>query len=379
MDILILGGGLVGGPIALDLSKEKDFTVSVADLNKDALERIEGKNGIRTVVADVTNHGALKELLDSCDLVVNAVPGFLGFGTLQLIIAAGKSGVDIAFMPEEFWKLDGEAKSNNVTIIPDMGVAPGWSNMLCGYATKLLDKTDSLKILVGGLPKVRKWPYQYKAVFSPVDVIEEYTRPSLMVENGRKVIKPALTEPERIEMEGVGTLEAFNSDGLRSLAHTLDVPWMVEKTLRYPGHRELMEILRETGFFSQEEIEVSGKKVKPLDLASKLLFREWKLNPGDEDITVMKIIAEGKKDDKKAKLTFDLYDEYDRASGVHSMARTTGYTAAMAVRMLAKGMVREKGIILAEKLAKDASLVEFIWKGLTDRGIRLSKKIELTD
>jgi len=92
-------------------------------------------------------------------------------------------------------------------------------------------------IYVGGLPIVRQWPYEYKAVFSPLDVIEEYTRTARFVENGRVVTRPALTDLERVDFEGVGTLEAFNTDGLRTLIQTIPAPNMKEKTLRYPGTR----------------------------------------------------------------------------------------------------------------------------------------------
>src|SRR5690606_20547210 len=137
------------------------------------------------------------------------------------------------------------------------------------------------------------------AGFSPVDVIEEYIRPARYIENGKLVTRPALSDPEFINFDEVGTLEAFNSDGLRTLAQTLNVPNMKEKTLRYPGHIEKILVLRESRFFSNEEIEISGVKIKPVDLTSKLLFSMWELKEGDEEFTVVKIIIEGEKDKKK--------------------------------------------------------------------------------
>jgi saccharopine dehydrogenase-like NADP-dependent oxidoreductase len=261
------------------------------------------------------------------------------------------------------------AIENDVTVISDIGVAPGMSNLLVGYIDHLLDKTEKAVIYVGGLPKVRTWPYEYKAVFSPVDVIEEYTRPARYIENGMEVIKPALSEPELLNFEGVGTLEAFNSDGLRSLATTIDAPNMIEKTLRFPGHIEIMRIFRETGFFSQEEIEVNGVKVKPLDFTAKLLFPKWKLQEGEEDITIMKIIVEGVKDNKRLRYTYDLLDSYDPETKVHSMARTTGYTATMALRMLMKGLYKRKGVSAPEFIGRQPECVEFMLKGLEERGV----------
>ena len=147
-----------------------------------------------------------------------------------------------------------------------------------------------------------------KLDFRPIDVIEEYTRPARYIENGKLVIRPALSDPEFINFDKVGTLEAFNSDGLRTLADTLKAPNMKEKTLRYPGHIEKILVLRESGFFSQKEIEVNGKKIKPIDFTSKLLFPMWELKEGDEEFTVMKIIIEGEKDKKKYRYTYNLLD-----------------------------------------------------------------------
>jgi saccharopine dehydrogenase-like NADP-dependent oxidoreductase len=223
--------------------------------------------------------------------------------------------------------------------------------------------------MVGGLPEIREWPYEYKAVFSPVDVIEEYTRPARYIENGQLIVKPALSDPELLNFQGIGTLEAFNTDGLRSLAHTVKCPNMKEKTLRYPGHIEKMRVLRETGFFSQEEIEVRGIRIKPMDLTASLLFPKWKLKEGEVDITVMQVMVEGKKDGKKVSYTWDLYDKYDPATQIHSMARTTGYSATVALRMIADGIYTHKGISVPEYIGKQPECVAYLLTGLKERGV----------
>jgi len=263
-----------------------------------------------------------------------------------------------------------------VTAIVDCGVAPGMSNVLIGYIDHLLDKTETALIYVGGLPEVRQWPYEYKAVFSPIDVIEEYTRPARYVENGNLVTRPALSDAEYLDFPNIGTLEAFNSDGLRTLAETIDAPNMKEKTLRYPGHIEKMAVLRETGFFNKEEIDIKGIKISPLEFTSKLLFPKWQLKEGESDITVMRVIVEGTKDGEKLKYTYDLFDRLDKETNTHSMARTTGYTATMAIRMLAKGLYEEKGISPPEFIGRKPECVRFILKGLEDRGIFYKESIE---
>ena len=259
MNILVLGCGLVGRPMALDLAKEKLFKVTVADLNKQSLDKIPNDLPIKKIVTDFANNEKLKTLLKDCDIVLSAVPGFMGFNTLKEIIKAGKNVVDIAFFPEDPFELDALAKQNNVTAVVDCGVAPGMSNLLAGYVSSVIEKIETILIYVGGLPVVREYPFEYKAGFSPIDVIEEYTRPARYIENGKMVIRPALSDPEYIYFPEVGTLEAFNSDGLRTLAVTLNAPNMKEKTLRYPGHIEKMQVLREAGFFSKDEIEINGE------------------------------------------------------------------------------------------------------------------------
>jgi len=188
------------------------------------------------------------------DFVINALPGAIGYSSLKRVIQAGKSGVDIAFYPEDFSELDELAKSNQVTWIVDMGVAPGMSHLLSAYAAYQLDVAEDIKIYVGGLPKDTHSYWQYKAPFSPSDVIEEYTRPARFVRDGQEVSMPALTDVELLEFPVVGQLEAFNSDGLRSLMYSLSVPNMIEKTLRYPGYVKKVSVLKESGLFSEEAI-----------------------------------------------------------------------------------------------------------------------------
>ncbi|MCD4682253.1 MAG: saccharopine dehydrogenase NADP-binding domain-containing protein [Bacteroidales bacterium] len=376
MRIIVLGCGLVGGPMAVDLSKETYFNVTVADINRDTLDKIEKEHGISTIQADLSDPGRISELVKDYDMVLNAVPGFMGFRTLKTIIEAGRNVIDIAFFPEDLFELDNLAKEKGVIAISDIGVAPGMSNVLIGYVDHLLDKTEKAITYVGGLPKVREWPFEYKAVFSPADVIEEYTRPARYIENGIEIIKPALSDPELLKFEGIGTLEAFNSDGLRSLAETIDAPYMIEKTLRYPGHIEIMRILRETGFFGKEKIKVGGAQISPLEFTSKLLFPKWKLEEGEEDITVMKVIVEGQKDNKNFRYTYDLFDTYDPITKVHSMARTTGYTATMAMRMVAKGLYTKKGVSAPEFIGKHKNCVNFLLEGLKERGVIYKELIE---
>jgi lysine 6-dehydrogenase len=371
--VIVLGAGLVGKPMAIDLAK--DFEVTVADISLHRLDKIPDLPNLKKKEADLSDKNTLIQLISDKDIVLNALPGDLGFNALQTVIEQGKNIIDIAFFPEEAAVLDGLAKEKNVTAIMDCGVAPGMSNILIGYVNEKLDSIDNAVIYVGGLPKIRQWPWEYKAVFSPADVIEEYTRPARYVENCQLVIREALSDPEYLEFDGVGTLEAFNSDGLRSLIYTINAPNMKEKTLRFPGHIEKIAVLRASGFFSKDPIEFNGHIIRPLDFTSKLLFPNWELKQGEEDITVMRVEVEGQKDGKKISYRYDLYDSYDVRTKTHSMARTTGYTATMAVRMLAKGLFSEKGLIYPEFIGKHNKCVSFILDGLKERGIEYKETI----
>lgn len=374
--IIVLGSGLVGAPMARDLAKESRFQVTAADINTGALAKLEKETKITALHKDLSNPDDIKKMVAEYDIVLNAVPGHMGFRTLEAVIKAGKDVVDIAFFPEDPFLLDGLARENKVTAIVDCGVSPGMTNVLIGHVNHSLDEMESLLIYVGGLPEVREWPYEYKAVFSPLDVIEEYTRPARYVENGKLVIRPALSDAEYINFPNIGTLEAFNSDGLRTLAKTLDAPNMKEKTLRYPGHIEKMAVLRETGFFSTEPIEINGVKIRPLDFTAKLLFPKWELKEKEVDITVLQVIIEGKKGGKGKRYIYDLFDKYDPSTNTHSMARTTGYTATVAVQMLADGLYRRKGISPPEFVGEQPECVDFMLRGLKERGVIYKETIE---
>lgn len=364
--IVVLGAGLVGKAMAIDLSKK--FDVTSVDINEQALSELNSL-GIKTQKADISNATILSALLHPFDLVVGSVPGFMGFETCKTVIEAGKNMVDISFFPEDPFLLDELAKKNNVTIVTDCGVAPGMGNIILGYHNQKM-KINSYECLVGGLPVVREWPYEYKAVFSPIDVIEEYTRPARYVQNGAVVIKEALSDTELIQFEEVGTLESWNSDGLRSLIKTMPhIPDMIEKTLRYPGCVEYLRVLRETGFFSYEEVDVKGVKVRPIDLTAKLLFPKWKLKPGEEEYTIMRIRIAGEENGQKRNIQYNLYDRTEKSSGTLSMARTTGYTCTAVVSLVVDGKYARKGISPPEYLGEEESNFQFIVNFLKERGV----------
>ncbi len=368
--IVVLGCGMVGSAIAGDLNKE--YSVKIIDINEKNLKQASGKHKLETERADLSNKSELQNAIKNYDLVICAVPGFMGFETLKYIIEMKKNVVDISFFKQDPFTLDALAKENNVTAIVDCGVAPGLSNLVLGYHNKRM-KVTNFECLVGGLPVNRTWPFEYKAPFSPIDVLEEYIRPSRIMENGNIIIRPALSEAELVDFDSIGTLEAFNTDGLRTLLDTMDIPTMKEKTLRYPGHIEYIKVLKKCGFFDSKEIEVNGKKIKPIDLTSKLLLPLWSLEEGEDEFTVLKITIEGEENNQPKTYTYTLIDRYNHEDDVSSMSRTTGYTCTSAARLLLKDKFHRKGICPPEYLGEEEDCYLSIINDLNERGIKFNR------
>ena len=368
MQIAILGAGMVGRAMAIDLAKQ--YQVTSFDVSLQSLQLLHEKDSsITTTQADLSNYAGYSLLLNSFDFVISAVPGFMGYKALEAIINANKNVVDISFFPEDALQLDALAKEKNVTAIVDCGVAPGMSNLILGYYNGRM-KIDSFECMVGGLPKKRVKPFEYKAPFSPIDVLEEYTRPARYVENGHIIIKPALSDAELIDFKKVGTLESFNTDGLRSILFTMpDIPNMKEKTLRYPGHIDLMKGLIKAGFLTTAPVDFKGQQISPLAFTSALLFNQWKLGETEEEFTLMTIELKG--DGKTVR--YELYDEYDAATQTSSMSRTTGYTCTAAVNLLINNLFTAKGVFPPELVGNDEHCYNFIMGYLKERNIIYTK------
>jgi saccharopine dehydrogenase-like NADP-dependent oxidoreductase len=369
--ILVLGAGMIGRAIVKDMAKY--YEVNVIDINKDNLSKLKNQERVKVIKSDATDLKSLKKYSSDCNLIISAVPGFLGFEVLKKIIKCKKNVVDLSFFGEDAFELDELAQRNKITVVVDCGVAPGLSNIILGYHNSKM-KIDSFECMVGGLPVKREWPYQYKAPFSPIDVIEEYTRPSRIVKDGKIIVKEALSDVETITVEPVGELEAFNTDGLRSLLKTMKIQNMTEKTLRYPGHTELMKILRETGFFSNRKLLINGNKISPIEITSKLLFPIWRLEDEEKEFTILKINIAGTENGKRTKYQYDIFDKYDDNTKTTSMARTTGYTCTAAARLVLEGKFSRIGICPPEFIGAESGCFDVVFTELQKRGIHPIKK-----
>jgi len=366
--IVVLGAGMIGSAMAIDLSS--DYEVTIVDKDSHKLNLLKEGHSVRTIIADLSTEIKIQEMIIDYDLVIGSLPGFMGYKTLHSVIGEGKDIIDISFLPQDTFKLDELAKENEVTAVVDCGVSPGLSNIILGYHNQLMEIED-YKCMIGGLPFKKEWPFYFKAFFSPLDVIEEYTRPARIVKNREVITLKALSEPEIIDLPEVGKLEAFNTDGLRSLISTMKIPNMVEKTMRYPGHIEVMKILRETGFFGQKEINIKGDKIKPVDLTSKLLFPHWKPDEDEKEFTAMNLIIKGNKDGKQKELIYNLFDKFDEETRTTSMARTTGYTCTSVARLILSGDFNRKGINPPEYIGAEPKCYKKVMTMLKEKNINI--------
>jgi len=364
--IVVLGAGLVGKAIARDLSTL--FDVTAVDINPSNLEKLQSNKKIKTFIADLEEIDEFNEAIKDADLVIGSLPGYLGYNTVKQSILAGKNIIDISFFREDPFDLDELAKKNNVTAIIDAGISPGMGNIILGYHHDRME-VHSYKCYGGGLPFKREWPYEYKAVFSPMDVLEEYIRPSRYVLNNELITREALSEAEIKNFDPVGSLEAWNTDGLRTLIKTMKVPNMMEKTLRYPGTMQYIKVMRETGLFSKEPVLVDGKMVRPIDVTTKLLFPIWELKKDEEDFTLCRVIVKGIENGKERKYTYNLFDRYDKETHTTSMARTTGYTCTAITHLFFNGMIKHIGLCPPEYIGADQMNFDFIFNYLAERGV----------
>ena len=375
MKVLILGCGKIGSVIAKDFAESTDGAkIVVADRDRKRAEEVASSIKDATwVTVDATDYTGLVEILKGFDLAIGALPGDYGYQALKAAVEAGISIVDVSFTPENPLELDGAAKEAGVTIIPDCGVAPGFSNMLVGYASTKLDRVREAHILVGGLPEYPVPPLGYTITWSAEGLIDEYMRDARIVEGSRLVEVPALSGLEEVDFPGVGKLEAFYTDGLRTLPYTIpSVESMWEKTLRYPGHVDKIKLLKALGLFDDEPVTVGGVLITPRLVTARLLERSLK-RPDVGDLLAMIVEVAGERQGEESLFRYYLLDRYDRAKNVTAMARTTAYTASIVARRVAQRIIKEKGVIPPERLGMDEALFKSLLSELRDRGIRVEE------
>jgi len=377
MRMLVLGAGLQGSACAYDLLQNEEVTeVRLADRDTgniaDFLGPYSGKRLIPTPL-DVRDGEAIRALMGESDAVMSAVPYYLN---VELARHAAETGAhfcdlggntDIVF---EQKRLDATAKETGVTIIPDCGLAPGMVNILAQHGIGQLDEVDEVKIFVGGLPQDPEPPLNYQIVYSLEGVLDYYTTLSWVIRDGKRVQVKALSGREAVHFDQpVGELEAFHTaGGLSTLAFRYEgkIPTMEYKTLRYPGHAQIMEAIRDLGLLDLEPIEVKGVRVVPRDVAIAAMAPRL-TKPNGKDLVAMRVTVKGTKAGRKKTIGFELVDWYDEKRGISAMMRTTGFSLSITGQMQARGEIQPPGVWTPDECIPGARYIEELAK----RGVRI--------
>jgi len=374
MKILVVGCGKVGSEIARDLaaSNEVDSVVAM-DASPQNLKLLRKRvpRKMQTIRLSISQKNRLHGLLRKVDLVCGALPGRLGFELISETVKAGRDIVDISYTPRDPFLLEPRAKEVGCRVVPQCGVAPGFTNMCVGDASRRMDQMKSVEIFVGGLPEKPEPPLNYRIVFSLEDVVNEYSRPAQVIEEGKRKKVDALSGRGLTSFPGVGRLEYFLTDGLGSLPRSYPkTREMHEFTLRYPGHAEMMSTLRVLGFFERNLVKIGGVEVEPRQLSIELL--RGAMSRGSlEDFLALRVDVKGSSRGKKIHLRYQLLDRYNRSSGVSAMARTTAYPCTSVALLMGGGEIKETGIVTPERIAQDPRLFQFVLDRLAKHGVKM--------
>ncbi len=378
MKMLVLGAGLQGSACAFDLLERSQAAVTVADCRFEHapgfLKAREGKR-LRFHRLDVRDEASVLGVMREHDAVMSAIPYYFNYPMARLAVDAGVHFTDLGGNTEivqQQESLHEAARAKGLSIMPDCGLAPGMANILAAEGIRRLDRVDSVKLYVGGLPQHPKPPLEYQVVYSLEGVLDYYTTPSWILRDGSPAQVEALSEVETVDFpEPLGRLEAFHTGGGVST-----MPWhfagrvrsMEYKTLRYPGHAHLMWAMRELGLFSVDPVRVKGTKVSPRDAFIAVVDPKLR-DPGAEDLVALMVTVRGNRAGNPAAVTFRLVDRYDAGNRISAMMRTTGFSLSLASQMQVDGRVTELGVHPAYRAVPFDAYVA----GLGERGIAIEE------
>ncbi len=339
------------------------------DAFRESLARVKAWPKVKTVKVDLRQRKTLARLMTSADVICGALPGQIGFDLLREAARLGCHVVDISYTPQDPFTLHSQALANECAMIPQCGVAPGLTNMCVGDASTRLDSINEVRIMVGGLPQKPIPPLNYRVVFSLEDVVNEYTRPARVIENGRQTTVEPLSGRGFVDFPGVGRLEYFLTDGLGTLSRSFaKVERMHELTMRYPGHAEIMDTLRTLGFFNKQTVRIRQARIEPRELSMELLRSAFSVGT-PWDLLAFRVDVKGVSSRKRVGVRYQFLDKFDRKNGVSAMARTTAYPCTSAALLLGRGEIPWNGVITPEKIAQTPELFGFVLSRLRARGI----------
>ena len=379
MRMLVLGAGLQGSACAYDLLQNPDVTeVRLADLRVDHLPSFlapySGKRLLPTRL-DVRDERAVRAVMQESDAVMSAIPYYFNFDLARHAASVGVhfcdlgGNTEIVFQQKE---LDAQARAKNVTIVPDCGLAPGMVNIIAQLGISRLDTVKAVRIYVGGLPQHPEPPLNYQIVYSLEGVLDYYTTLSWVVRGGVREQVKALSEREPVKFASpVGELEAFHTaGGLSTMAWRYEgkIPTMEYKTLRYKGHAQLMEAIREMGLLDLDPVDVKGEKVVPRDAFIATVGPKLTKTKG-KDLVALRVTVEGTKNGKPTTLGWELVDMYDEKHDISAMMRTTGYSLSITGQMQVSGEVQPAGVHTPDECIPAVRYIEELGK----RGVMIKE------
>jgi len=396
MKLLVIGSGMMGSAAAYDMARQPDVhSVTLADANARLarevaarINRINGEKKVRAATLDASDEKAAVRLMKGHDAALSAVPYFLNLGLARAAITARCHFADLGgnnTVVRQELALAEKAHKAGVAIAPDCGLSPGMASILGGELVRRLGgRADALKLYVGGLPEKPMPPFHYQLVFSVEGLINEYVEPARILRRGKLTTIEPLTEPEEFHMNGFAPLVAFHtSGGTSTLPETFEgrVGECFEKTLRYPGHYDLLCELKELGLFSSEKISIGKAEIAPRAMMSKIF--EGKFAGKGPDVCIMRLEAHesvhtpgvrgflgGRLQGRMA--SFTLVDHYDPKTDMSAMMRTTAFPASIVVQMLASGAIAKRGAVLQERDVP----AEIFLDEMEKRGIRIQSAIQ---
>ena len=378
---LVLGAGKMGAVLAKDLIQSGyDFRVTLADIDFNALARAKTfiqSERLATVQRDIEDQGQREEVMRGKDVVLCAL---LHRHSLPILESAVRLGVHFVDMVGEFTlerlEFDEEAKTKNITAISGCGVSPGITNVCVGRGVELLDETENALIYVGGNPVEARPPLKYRIVYAVNSLLGLYERKALILKDGKLTKVAALSEVEPIGFPpDFPEMECFYTDGLNSLAHTMQGKIggeLSEKTIRYSGHAAEIQTLKECGFFEREAIEIDGVNIVPRRVTEVVLDRKIALGE-EKDVTLLRVVLEGNKSGEPAKHVFEMVDYFDDERGYTSMGKTTAFPSSIAAQMILNGEITQRGVVFPEEIFV-GELYEPFNEALKSRGVLISHK-----
>jgi lysine 6-dehydrogenase len=379
MRMLVLGAGLQGSACAFDLLRNREVTeVRLADLHIDHLpEFLAPFSGDRLIPTplDVRDREAVLALMRESDAAMCALPYYFNFDMTECAVEAGAHFCDLGDNTEIVFQqktLHERAVAKGVSIIPDCGLAPGMVNILAEHGIRQLDETRAVRIYVGGLPQHPEPPLNYQIVYSLEGVLDYYTTLSWILRDGKLTQVTALSEREPVTFEApVGDLEAFHTaGGLSTMGFRYEgkIPTMEYKTLRYPGHAEIMEAIRELGMLELDPVDVDGIKVIPREVFMAAAGPRLR-KPHSPDLVALRVTVEGTKNGREQTLGWELLDYHDPEHDISAMMRATGYSLAITGQMQVRGETRSAGVLTPDE-AVDA---ERYIRELGKRGLEIKE------